>query len=163
MRGEPIARSSSPFGAPAPLPGGGGGGGVYPRGHIMEGKPIVRSRATTPVPGTVAGSGVTGFPQATVPITTSHSSAMPAPHPIDQQQLAAPEAFSRPLSNAQPYTPFETMKVHDMDDLQDVTHRVPLVLKPHDVYPEDWVRFIQVRCHTHPESTKLKSTPVGSN
>jgi hypothetical protein len=141
LRGEPIARSSSPFGAPAPILH---TGGTYPRGHIMEGQPI-RSRATTPVPGTVAGSGVTGFPQATVPISAPHASVPPGHHLTDQQQLAAPEAFSRPPNAAQLYTPFDTMKVSDMDDLQDTVNRMPLVLQPHDVYNEDWIRFIQVR------------------
>lgn len=46
---ELIARSTTPFGAPPPQ--------VYPRGHVLEGQPIVinsnsRSRAPSPNPGT---------------------------------------------------------------------------------------------------------------
>ena len=122
----------------------------------MEGHPIIRSRATTPVPGNVAGSGLTGFPQATVPVAAAHSTMAPIHHPAEQQQLAAPEAFSRPLPVAQPYAPFDMMKIGEMDDLQEVGNRMPLVLQPHDVYNEDWARFIQVRCTVFGSSSQSR-------
>jgi hypothetical protein len=59
--------------------------------------------------------------------------------------LPAPEGFSRPPNAAQSYTNFETMKISDMDDFMDVIPRMPLVLVPHDVYHEDWIRLMTVR------------------
>jgi hypothetical protein len=59
-------------------------------------------------------------------------------------QLAAPEAFSRPPNAAQPYTPFNVMRVQDMDDFYDQIPRMPLVLDTHDVYHQDWIRFMNV-------------------
>lgn len=37
------------------------------------------------------------------------------------------------------------MKIQDMDDFYENMPRMPKVLVPHDVYHEDWIRFIQVR------------------
>jgi len=34
------------------------------------------------------------------------------------------------------------MKISDMDDFMDVIPRMPLVLVPHDVYHEDWIRLM---------------------
>jgi hypothetical protein len=36
------------------------------------------------------------------------------------------------------------MKIQDMDDFYETMPRMPKVLVPHDVYHEDWIRFIQV-------------------
>lgn len=36
------------------------------------------------------------------------------------------------------------MKIQDMDDFYENMPRMPKVLVPHDVYHEDWIRFIQV-------------------
>jgi hypothetical protein len=60
-----------------------------------------------------------------------------------QEQLAAPPGFSRPINAAQPYTPFETMKIQDMDEFLDVIPRMPLVMQTHDCYHEDWIRLMQ--------------------
>lgn len=147
-RSDPYARSTSPF-------PGAGNSGVYPRGHILEGQPIPpRSRATTPVPGSMPGGGGPGMP-----FPSSHTFPQPnAPgvgggaFPGDSQQLAAPEGFSRPINAAQPYTPFETMKIQNMDDFAERIPRMPLVLQPHDVYHEDWIRFMQVCTYDHVES-----------
>jgi len=120
--GDPFARSASPYN--------GATSSVYPRGHILEGQPMPRSRATTPIPGAHP------FPQ---PGITS-----PASGPFSEEpQLAAPEGFSRPINAAQPYTPFEMMRVQDMDDFANHIPRMPLVLQPHDVFHEDWIRFMQ--------------------
>ncbi|KAE9405987.1 hypothetical protein BT96DRAFT_294677 [Gymnopus androsaceus JB14] len=122
---SPYARSASPFGA-----GGAGGSGIYPPGHIMEGRPTVpgaRSRATTPIPGMGPGVGYSntqGMPPSMVP------------------SLAAPECFSRPINAAHPYTPFETMKIQDMDVFLESLPRMPIVLQTHDVYTEDWTRLM---------------------
>lgn len=63
--------------------------------------------------------------------------------------LAAPEGFSRPPNLAQPYTPFEVMKIQDMDDFLDVLPRMPKVLLTHDVYHDDWIRFATVSLLLH--------------
>lgn len=57
-------------------------------------------------------------------------------------QLAAPEAFSRPPNAAQPYTPFSVMRIQEMDKFYDQIPRMPLVLDTHDVYHQDWIRFM---------------------
>jgi hypothetical protein len=62
---------------------------------------------------------------------------MQDPNAGDQGQLAAPEGFSRPINSAQAFTPFEKMKVQDMDSIVDNPPRMPAVLQPHDVYPAD--------------------------
>lgn len=61
------------------------------------------------------------------------------------QMLPPPDGFSRPANLAQSYTYFDTMKIQDMDDFYENMPRMPKVLVPHDVYHEDWIRFIQVR------------------
>jgi hypothetical protein len=156
---SPYARSTTPYArAPSPFaPGAGnGGGGVYPRGHILEGQPMNRSRAPSPIPGGVAlpGGGGPAFPQPGIPtaggvspnIGGMTSLAGPGAYPGQQQeQLAAPEGFSRPINAAQSYTPFDTMKIQDMDAFLDNIPKMPLVLQPHDVYHVDWIRFMQVR------------------
>jgi hypothetical protein len=58
--------------------------------------------------------------------------------------LPPPDGFSRPANLAQSYTFFETMKIQDMDDFYDNIPRMPMVLVPHDVYHEDWIRLCQV-------------------
>lgn len=163
---SPYARSTTPYArAPSPYAPGGAGGGatagaVYPRGHILEGQPMNRSRAPSPNPGHVGlpGGGTPSFPQpgigfptaggaspniggmASLPGTVGHGGQ-------PQEQLAAPEGFSRPINAAQPYTPFDTMKIQDMDAFLDVMPKMPLVLQPHDVYHSDWIRFTQVCRH----------------
>jgi hypothetical protein len=63
----------------------------------------------------------------------------------ESMQLAASEAFSRPPNAAQPYTPFSVMRIQDMDKFYDQIPRMPLVLDTHDVYHQDWIRFMNVR------------------
>ncbi|KAH7931283.1 hypothetical protein BV22DRAFT_998529 [Leucogyrophana mollusca] len=131
----PGARAPSPYApgarAPSPyVPPGQIQSGVYPRGHIFEGQPIPRSRASSPMPGAVGG---VAFPS---------SPRMPSAGVGADQQLAAPEAFSRPANAAQPYTPFNVMKIQEMDQFYDQIPRMPLVLDTHDVYHQDWIRFM---------------------
>ena len=57
--------------------------------------------------------------------------------------LPPPEGFSRPPNAAQSYTQFDTLKLQDMDDLMDNMPRMPAVLTTHDVYHEDWIRFMR--------------------
>lgn len=140
---DPFPRSTSP----SPY---GNQPSVYPPGHILEGKPMPVHRSTTPAPAGIPGPGVpfpgsgpVSFPQPTVP------NIVPAGphhgHTAGSQQLAAPEGFSRPINAAESYTPFETMKIQDMDDFLEHIPRMPMVLKPHDVYVEDWSRLMEVR------------------
>ncbi|KAF5369979.1 hypothetical protein D9758_001327 [Tetrapyrgos nigripes] len=131
---DPYLRSTSPM----PL-----GGDVYPPGHVMEGQPIpslLRSRPTTP-------SRMMG---AATPGGTAYPTALPFPSSIgmashigSQGQLSTPECFHRPINAAHPYTPFEAMKVMDMDGFLESIPRMPAVLQPHDVYLEDWNRLME--------------------
>ncbi|THG99135.1 hypothetical protein EW145_g7319 [Phellinidium pouzarii] len=61
----------------------------------------------------------------------------------EQHLLASPEAFSRPINRAQAFTPFNMMKIQDLDDFLDdiISARAP-VLGTHDVMPEDWGRLM---------------------
>ena len=54
-----------------------------------------------------------------------------------------PEGFSRPPSAACSYTHFDNVKIQDMDDLMQTMPRTPAVLATHDVYHQDWIRFMQ--------------------
>ncbi|KAI6164973.1 hypothetical protein EDD17DRAFT_1872070 [Pisolithus thermaeus] len=101
---------------------------VYPPGHPMDGQPFPRSRAPSPMPG----------PPAAFPT----SPRMPVSVAGADQQLSVPDAFSRPANAAQPYTPFATMKIQDMEQFYDQIPRMPLVLDTHDVYHHDWIRFM---------------------
>ncbi|KAJ7283509.1 hypothetical protein C8J57DRAFT_1171212 [Mycena rebaudengoi] len=135
--GPQMVRPTTPYG------GHGQNVAVYPPGHIMEGKPIPRSRATTPI----QGSG--GLPGASYPAGAAVFPAgmqMADPNAADQGQLAAPEGFSRPINAAQAFTPFETMKIQDMDDLIQNAPRMPVVLGTHDVFASDWNRMMQDLC-----------------
>lgn len=122
---------------------GAGPGPVYPRGHILEGQPIARSRAPSPVGGGLSSAypgAAPAFPQPGIAYPSGPSPNMGGMAPLagsgagvypggQQEQLAAPEGFSRPINAAQPYTPFETMKVQDMDDFMEHIPRMPLVLQ----------------------------------
>ncbi|KAL4075752.1 hypothetical protein V8B97DRAFT_1913857 [Scleroderma yunnanense] len=124
--GKPPYRPASPYSsAPSPYAP---PGQVYPPGHVLEGQPLSRSRAPSPMPG----------PPAAFPT----SPRMPVSVVGAEQQLTAPEAFSRPANAAQPYTPFATMKIQDMEQFYDQIPRMPLVLDTHDVYHQDWIRFM---------------------
>ncbi|KAF8897239.1 hypothetical protein BD779DRAFT_1489779 [Infundibulicybe gibba] len=118
---DPYARSTTPFGS---------GAAGQPRGHGIDAHP--RSRGGVAFP-----TGPVTFPTASPRIPDS--SAFPG----EKGPLAAPEGFSRPINAAQPYTPFEPMKIQDMDSFLDHVPRMPAVLQPHDVYHEDWIRFVQ--------------------
>lgn len=160
-------RSRAP--SPMPMPGGVGGVG-YPRSRATSPIPgavpyarsraaspipgYPRSRAASPMPGYGAGGYGSGMPQANIP--GRGPSPRPSPrmggsaalmsYPQDTQQpLRPPEGFNRPPNLAQAYTWFDIMKIQDMDDFFDTMPRMPLVLVPHDVYHEDWIRFMQVR------------------
>jgi hypothetical protein len=121
--------------APSPIPGAG-----HPPAQYSQ--PLNRSRAPSPLPG--APPPPYGQP------TFQYSNALPrSPRvgggaPLEPQMLPPPDGFSRPANLAQSYTFFDTMKIQDMDDFYDNMPRMPKVLVPHDVYHEDWIRFIQV-------------------
>lgn len=126
---SPYAKPPPPYlgGAPSPyLPP--QTSQVYPPGHVMDGQPYPRSRAPSPMPG----------PPAAFPT----SPRMPVSAAGADQQLSVPDAFSRPANAAQPYTPFNPMKIQDMEQFYDHIPRMPLVLDTHDVYHQDWIRFM---------------------
>ena len=159
--GAGMARSASPY---QPQPG-----TVYPPGHVMEGRPVPQnrpiSRAASPAPPGAYGppSGYTtpaagygyaatggygavapGAPQyAVAPYPAGLSPTIPTAE--QQPMLSAPEGFSRPTNLGLSYTRFETFKIQDMDDFYENIPKMPLVLQPHDVYHEDWIRLMTVR------------------
>ncbi|KAG2755752.1 hypothetical protein P692DRAFT_20768169 [Suillus brevipes Sb2] len=156
----PPHRAPSPFVPPGQIQS------VYPRGHVLEGQPIAapRSRAPSPMPGAPAGPGFpssprmpnAGFSSSPRMPNAGFSSSPRMPNAGfpssprmpgaatggESMQLAAPEAFSRPPNAAQPYTPFSVMRIQDMDKFYDQIPRMPLVLDTHDVYHQDWIRFM---------------------
>ncbi|KAG6832879.1 hypothetical protein H0H92_004763 [Tricholoma furcatifolium] len=149
----PPPRSTTPYGAAPAAPAAGAPPAVYPRGHIMEGQPILptdRARASPmppaanlPPAGPYSSSAVAApragtspnIPPATVPF--AGNPAQP-PH-----QLAAPEGFSRPVNGSHAFTPFDIMKIQDMERFWSEVPRMPNVLNTHDVFEEDWRRLMQ--------------------
>jgi hypothetical protein len=138
---SPIPGSMPQYGgnrsrAPSPIPG-----GVPPAQYAQ---PLNRSRAPSPLPAPPPYSGQPGF---------SYSNALPRSPRVgggaslaqEPPMLPPPDGFSRPANLAQSYTFFDAMKIQDMDDFYENMPRMPKVLVPHDVYHEDWIRFIQVR------------------
>ncbi|KAI0068966.1 hypothetical protein BV25DRAFT_68519 [Artomyces pyxidatus] len=135
----------------APSPNPGAAPPLYPRsraaspipGAVPYGPP--RSRASSPMPGGVPYN-QPQFPQPTVPgraPPSPHIGGGGLPYQEQQQMLPPPDGFNRPPNLAQSYTWFDTMKIQDMDAFYDNMPRMPLVLVPHDVYHEDWIRFMQ--------------------
>lgn len=154
---DPTARPTTPYGSAT-----GGQPQVYPRGHIMEGQPILpRSRASSPMPGPPGtspyGTGQVSYPE---PPGKARSHSRPpsprlggaSPHipgavlPDATQQLPPPEGFSRPVNYNSAFSAFDKVKIQDMEEflLAPQPPRMPLVLKSHDVYPEDWQRLMNV-------------------
>ena len=137
--------------APSPNPMGGPGHGVYQRAPSPSPGAMPpyggnRSRAPSPLPG--APPPYSGQPGG---FQYSNANALPrsprhggGPLVQEPQMLPPPDGFSRPANLAQSYTFFDTMKIQDMDDFYENMPRMPKVLVPHDVYHEDWIRFIQV-------------------
>jgi hypothetical protein len=125
--------------APSPIPG-----GVPPAQYPQ---PLNRSRAPSPLPGAPPPpySGQPGFPYSNAPNAMPRSPRVGGGAHLDPPMLPPPDGFSRPANLAQSYTFFDTMKIQDMDDFYENMPRMPKVLVPHDVYHEDWIRFIQVR------------------
>ncbi|KAJ7228940.1 hypothetical protein GGX14DRAFT_346039 [Mycena pura] len=120
-----MARPTTPY----------GGAQVYPPGHVMEGR--LMQGATPPLsgPGSIPAASGVSYSMGQAPFPTAMH--VPDPNTADQGQLAAPEGFSRPINAAQAFTPFEKMKVQDMDDLVQNAPRMPAVLQPHDTYQAD--------------------------
>ena len=86
---------------------------------------------------------VSPMPTANVPGSAYPSSPRVAPlTAAEQQQLTAPDCFSRSPSVTQSYTPFSMMKIQDMEAFYDQIPRMPLVLETHDIFHEDWIRFM---------------------
>ncbi|KAL6298737.1 hypothetical protein BKA93DRAFT_830439 [Sparassis latifolia] len=140
-----IQRAASPRPLPGAYPTTGEGQGIRPSiSRVPSPSPY------PPPPAMYANSAAAqygaqygqGAPQYTANV--GYAQGYPAGIAADQQQaiLAAPEGFSRPPNLAQPYTHFEIMKIQDMDDFLEVIPRMPLVLVPHDVYHEDWIRLM---------------------
>ncbi|KAF9452176.1 hypothetical protein P691DRAFT_257573 [Macrolepiota fuliginosa MF-IS2] len=155
---DPVSRSTTPYGPAAGAPS-----QVYPRGHIMEGQPIPpKSRASSPMPGAAPGAAPYGtaysgygYPEQPGKIRSHSRPPSPrlggaSPHipgailPDAAQQLPPPEAFLRQVNRNTTFTAFTTMKIQNMEEFLLAPHppRMPLVLKSHDVHPEDWQRLM---------------------
>ncbi|KAI0307365.1 hypothetical protein B0F90DRAFT_1923083 [Multifurca ochricompacta] len=161
---SPVTTASNPGYAPAAgyptsaYPPSGPGADPYQRAALPYG---LRSRAPSPNPGAVAASAYGTRSRAASPIPNPTPYVPPRPRSRAASPLpgAAPPPYSGqpsfPHPNVLPrsphigggatlsYTFFEAMKIQDMDDFYDNMPRMPMVLVPHDVYHEDWIRFIQ--------------------
>ena len=135
--------------APSPIPGGfAGPRSRAPSPNPNYGPPRPRSRAASPLPGAGPApyGAQPGYAQPSYPGGLPRSPLVGGGAVLEQPQpmLPPPDGFSRPANLAQSYTFFETMKIQDMDDFYDNIPRMPMVLVPHDVYHEDWIRLCQV-------------------
>jgi len=75
---------------------------------------------------------------------------MPVPTiPGEPRQLPAPEAFSRPINAANPFTFFDMAKIQGMEEIYERAPKMPMVLTTHDIYPDDWKRCMQVCVSSH--------------
>ena len=97
-------------------------------------------RSTTAVPHQTS----TRDPYNRGPSPSPYGTPAYQPPPLqDEAMLPPPEGFSRPPNAAQSYTHFDNLKVQDIDELTENMSRMPAVLTTHDVYHEDWIRFMQ--------------------
>ncbi|KDR83429.1 hypothetical protein GALMADRAFT_235562 [Galerina marginata CBS 339.88] len=131
-----ITRSTTPFGVPPPQ--------FYPRGHVLEGQPIVNNNPRSRAPSRAASPNPGAFPQVHSSPHIGKSPRMPiGTMPGEPQQLPAPEAFSRPINAANAFSPFDILKIQDMDEINTKYPKMPTVLSTHDIYQEDWKRCMQ--------------------
>lgn len=151
-------RSASPYAPPGVMPVNTSPyqstvtpGTIYPPNHVLAGQPVggrPLSRAPSPAPGAYgAPAGGYGYGAQQPAYGAAQGGAYGAPGlpqavTTEQQPMPAPEGFSRPPNLAQPYTRFDTFKCADMDDFFEQIPRMPLVLVPHDVYHDDWIRMM---------------------
>ncbi|KAG6833819.1 hypothetical protein H0H87_011753 [Tephrocybe sp. NHM501043] len=137
---DPISRSTTPFGGPP-----GGTSVVYPRGHVMEGQPILPQDRARMSPMPQGPPPLGPYSSSTVGMTHAGSSPnIPPAHSPASRQLAAPEGFSRPVNGSHPFTPFDIMKIQDMEKFWFELPRMPPVLNAHDVLDPDWLRLMTV-------------------
>ncbi|KAG5644576.1 hypothetical protein DXG03_008150 [Asterophora parasitica] len=127
-----ISRSTTPFGGPPK---------TYPAGSL----PGDRSRAASPVPGGPPPGGPYSSGAIGGGYQPQHGRASPNPVPFtgEHHQLAAPEGFVRPVNGSHPFSPFDIMKIQDMEKFWSKVPRMPPALATHDVFEEDWRRFMQ--------------------
>lgn len=155
---DAAARSTTPHGSNA-----GNSPQVYPRGHVMEGQPMYpRSRPSSPMPGTATSSGpyaqghggyyepsgkIRSHSRPPSPRSGRTSPYLPGASLTEAAQLPPPESFMRPVNPGATFVSFNPTKIQDMEEflLAPLPPRLPLVLKTHDVYPEDWQRLMNVR------------------
>ncbi|THH33761.1 hypothetical protein EUX98_g366 [Antrodiella citrinella] len=142
--GRPVSPNPNPYGprsgisraaSPGPSPYAGGGRPVSPNPNPYGPRSGI-SRAASPG-GAYTGINGTGGSPVTYTARGGYEAA-----PEEDRMLAAPEGFSRPPNLAQSYTPFDILKIQDMDDFFENIPRMPLVLVTHDVYHEDWIRLM---------------------
>ncbi|CAA7260238.1 unnamed protein product [Cyclocybe aegerita] len=138
-----VGRSTTPFGAPP---------GAYPPGHVLyEGKANsgTASRSRPPSragPSRAPSPNPVSFPYPATSSCIGKSPRIPVANIASEpQQLPAPEAFSRPINAANAFSPFDAVKIQDMDDVYDAKAppNMPVVLATHDIHPADWTRCMQ--------------------
>ena len=147
LAGQPILSDGHPvrtatLGAPSrgasPIP-------PFPVGNVYGASP----RAGMANSGLSPRTGPVMMPQVTSPgvgVATPLVGGYGAPSMPQEHLLASPEAFNRPINRALAFTPFQMLKLQDMDDfLDDLIRPQPPILSTHDVLPEDWGRFMNVR------------------
>jgi len=166
---EMIQRSTTPHGPPPPSHSYSQGYGTEAPQPNFSSKPRSRapSRAPSPNPGTnlilsrsyicsdisVLGAYFGPSNSSAPQIGKSPRARAGSIHAsVQPQQLPAPEAFSRPINASNSFTPFDMMKIQNMDEIYDPKlPKMPGVLATHDIYPEDWKRCMQVRDTAHKE------------
>ena len=68
----------------------------------------------------------------------------------DLSASGVPETFERGVSLAQILEPFDALKVQELDHcLEEGPVPQPAQLKPHDISPKDWERFVNVSRMMH--------------
>ena len=136
-------------------------GGDYPSGILED-----RYTATTAVPSHNPYHSIIPLQPQTAtrggpsPSPFSLSNYQPPPQPQSGQAVPPPpECFSRLVNTANSYTQFGTSKIQDMDDLVRRRPEMPEILITHDVYREDWARFIQDLSNVWSKSTEHGNCP----
>ncbi|KNZ80030.1 Protein transport protein SEC22 [Termitomyces sp. J132] len=125
---RPVSRSEGPYGQP-----------ILPQDRARM-TPI--PRGPSPVPPGPYNSSAAGLSQSRSSPNMSVGAPLAAGRGAPPQQLAAPEGFSRPVNGSHPFTPFDIMKIQDMEKFWSEVPRIPGVLMTHDVFEEDWRRLM---------------------
>ncbi|KZV90519.1 hypothetical protein EXIGLDRAFT_770760 [Exidia glandulosa HHB12029] len=148
----PPSGPGSAYGAPSP--------GHYDRGHQRSASaypdmpPLGSSHSPIPYPAAAAHAYATHInsqdPSSAAgadPYGARRASGVPFRPPSAAPADPAPSSppgFHRPPSSSHAYTPFEAFLIlDDLDGFYRETPHMPAALVSHDVFHEDWIRFMQ--------------------